>query len=289
MLKFILAARRKREDTQARYFYEWGVIHVALMVTNPVTYSVFRRYAQHFTINDIPEHALWFPRSAMEWDNMADHWLTSMEALGKSVQSEDYALRMQPHKFGGDDFCVELTDGRELFIASDFANGGVKLIHFLRKRPEDTEPEFDAKWRDQHGALVVKELTQLGILRKYVQNPRLPFDVANFKGTLFEKGGMGTHAGIEEFWFSSLADLETLRASPAWERLRDSYAALVADGSFSMVTTERVVLDYATPGLNLPPPAAITPGTLEYHIDQQGYAEFNVPKPPGAAPGRRPG
>ena len=41
MLKFILAARRKPEDTQERYFYEWGVIHVALRVSNPSTLQVF--------------------------------------------------------------------------------------------------------------------------------------------------------------------------------------------------------------------------------------------------------
>ena len=287
MQKFILAARRKREDTQARYFYEWSIIHVALMITNPATTKVFQRYAQHYTINEIPEGALWFPRSPMEWDNMADHWLVSMEALGQSTKSNDYVQRMQPHKFGGDEFCVELTDGRELYIEPGFRNGGVKLIHFLRKRPEYSEPQFDQRWKDEHGPLVLDALGPLGILRKYVQNPRLPFDPANFKGTLFEKGGMGNHAGIEEFWFRSLDDLVRLRASPAWERLRASYAALAAEGSFSMVTTERVVFDYATPGLGTPKPAVLTPGTLEYQVDQQGYAGFNIPKAPGEPPASR--
>jgi len=220
MQKFILAARRKREDTQARYFYEWSIIHVALMITNPATTKVFQRYAQHYTINEIPEGALWFPRSPMEWDNMADHWLVSMEALGQSTKSNDYVQRMQPHKFGGDEFCVELTDGRELYIEPGFRNGGVKLIHFLRKRPEYSEPQFDQRWKDEHGPLVLDALGPLGILRKYVQNPRLPFDPVHFKGTLFEKGGMGMHAGIEEFWFNGLEDLATLRRSPAWDKVR---------------------------------------------------------------------
>jgi hypothetical protein len=287
MQKFILAGRHPANGTQERYFYEWSIIHVALMVTNPATTSVFQRYAQHYTINGVSNDLLWFPLSPMGWDNMADHWLVSMEALGQSTKSVDYVQRMQPHKFGGDEFCVELTDGRELYIEPGFRNGGVKLVHFLRKRPEYTEPQFDQRWKDQHAPLLLEALKPLGVLRKYVQNPRLPFDPVHFKGTLFEKGGMGMHAGIEELWFNNLDDLARLRASPAWEKVRASYAGIAAEGSFSMVTTERVVFDYATPGLATPKPAVLTPGTLEYQIDQQGYTGFNIPKAPGEAPASR--
>ena len=45
--KFILADRRKPEDTQERYFYEWSITHVALMITNPPTQRAFTRCAQH--------------------------------------------------------------------------------------------------------------------------------------------------------------------------------------------------------------------------------------------------
>lgn len=286
-MKFMLAARRKREDTQERYFYEWSIIHVALMITNPSTQKAFTRYAQHYTINDVDEGNLWFRRSDMQWDNMADHWLVSMEDLKLSVGGNDYKTRMQPHKFGGDEFCVELTDGRVMHEAPGFQNGGVKLIHFLRRQAQYTEEQFNDRLRDVHAPLLLAALAPLGILRKYVQNPRLPLDPALFKGTLFEKGGMGNHAMIEEFWFSSLADLATLRASPAWAKVKASYDGLAAPGSFSMVTTERVVFDYVTPGRQTPRPAVMTPGTLEYLIDQQGYTGFNVPKAPGEPPASR--
>ena len=54
-----------------------------------------------------------------------------------------------------------------------------------------------------------------------------------------------------------------------------------------MVTTERVVFDYVTPGRLSPQPAVLTGGTLEAHIDAQGYGDFHVPKAPGAPPGSR--
>ena len=289
MMKFILAARRKPEDTQERYFYEWSIIHVALMITNPSTQRAFQRYTQHYTINGVSNELLWHPLSAMAWDNMADHWLNSFDDLKDSVRGVDYVQRMQPHKFGDSNFAVELTSGNVVYEAPGFQNGGVKLIHFLRKAPGLSQPEFLQRWQSEHAATVLKSLQPLGILRKYVQNPSLPMDPAVLKGTLFAAGGVGLHGGLEEFWFSNLDELTRLRNDPqAWNPIRDSYAKLTAEsGSFSMVTTERVVFDYVTPGRQTPKPAVMTPGTLEAMIDAQGYTGFNIPKPPGASPGTR--
>jgi hypothetical protein len=288
MMKFILAARRKPGDTQERYFYEWGIIHVALMITNPSTQRAFKRYVQHFSINGVAPELLWHPLSSMAWDNMADHWIESMEDLAQATHGADYKQRMQPHKFGDDAFCVELTDDRVIHEAPGFQSGGVKLIHFLRQREGLSDAEFERRWRGEHAELVRNTVCASGLVRKYVQNPRLPLDASLFKGTLFEKGGVGQHAGIEELWFSSLEDLARLRRdAPTWERIAASGRALTDPRSFSMVTTERVVFDYVTPGRLSPLPAVLTGGTLEAHIDAQGYGDFHVPKAPGAPPGSR--
>jgi EthD domain len=286
-MKFILASRRKPEDTQEKFFYEWSVIHVALMITNPSTQRAFTRYAQHYTINGVSNDLLWHPLSSMAWDNMADHWLEKFEDLTASVRSEDYVKRMQPHKFGDSNFAIELTDGRVLYESPIFQNGGVKLIHFLKKSPAISQEDFDRRWQSEHAPLVIDALRPLNVLRKYVQNPKLPLDPQVFRGTLFEAGGVGQYGGIEEFWFNGLEDLVHLRNDAAWARIKASDAKRTAPaGSFSMVTTERVVFDYVTPGRQTPRPAVLTPGTLECMIDAQGYTEFNVPKPPGAAPGK---
>jgi hypothetical protein len=288
MMKFILAARRKPEDTQERYFYEWSIIHVALMITNPSTQRAFRRYAQHYTINGVSNDLLWHPLSPMAWDNMADHWLESFDDLIVSMRDIDYVQRMQPHKFGDSNFVVELTGGNVVFEQAGFQNGGVKLIHFLKKRPELSQAEFMRRWQDEHSQTVLRALQPLNILRKYVQNAPMPLDPSIFRGTLFEAGGVGQHAGIEEFWFESLEDLARLRNDrQAWERIRESDAQLTEANSFSMVATERVVFDYVTPGLQTPKAAVLTPGTLEALIDAQGYSGFNVPRPPGASAGSK--
>jgi|HubBroStandDraft_1064217.scaffolds.fasta_scaffold09833_7 hypothetical protein len=288
MMKFILAARRKPGDTQERYFYEWGIIHVALMITNPSTQRAFKRYVQHFSINGVAPELLWHPLSPMAWDNMADHWVESLDDLAQATHGSDYKQRMQPHKFGDDEFCVELTNDRVIYEGPGFKSGGVKLIHFLRQRAGLPDEEFDRRWRNEHAALIRNTLCASGLVHKYVQSPRVPLDAALFKGTLFEKGGVGQHAGIEEFWFSGLEDLARLRRDGTmWEAIAASEKSLTNGGSFSMVTTERVVFDCVTSGRQTPKPAVLTPGTLEALIDAQGYGGFNVPKEPGASPGSR--
>ena len=100
MLKFMLAARRKREDTQERYFFEWGVIHVSLMLQTPSVMNSFRRYVQHYSIGGVADGMLIYPLSPMGMDNMADHVVDDYEAVGIPYKDEDYPNRMQPHKFG---------------------------------------------------------------------------------------------------------------------------------------------------------------------------------------------
>src|SRR3972149_5817249 len=94
MLKFMLAARRKPQDTQERYFYEWGIIHVALMVTSPSVMNTFRRYVQHYSISGIADDRLDGPKNMVE-----------------SLHANDYVQRMQPHMFGDKEFVLSLTTG----------------------------------------------------------------------------------------------------------------------------------------------------------------------------------
>ena len=48
-------------------------------------------------------------------------------------------------------------------------------------------------------------------------------------------------------------------------------------GSFSMVTTERVIYDYTRGAESSPVPAVLEPDSLEAAIDGQGYRGWNVP------------
>lgn len=277
MLKFMLAARRRPDTPQQRYFYEWGIIHVSLMLQTPSVMDSFRRYVQHYSISGIDDDMLVYPLSTMDWDNMADHVVDDYEAIGLPFKDQDYPNRMQPHKFGDDAFAVELLDWETLYEEDGFYAGGVKLIHWLRKRPELSYDEFNAAWRE-HGRKMV-EMAPSGLIRKLVIDKHVPMDPSVFKGTLFEFGNVGHYAGVEEIWFREVDDLAALRRDPVlYQTLRDSYATFVdPDDTFAMVTTERVIYDFITPGHISPTASVLIPGTLEAAVDKQGYHGWNVP------------
>ena len=277
MLKFMLAAQRQPGMTRERYFFEWGIIHVSLMLQTPTVMDSFRRYVQHYSIDGVTNDMLIYPLSPMDWDNMADHVVDDYEAIGIPFHAADYPSRMQPHKFGTDNFAVELLDWETLYQEDGFYAGGVKLIHWLRKRPELSYEEFNARWR-QHGKKLVESAPQ-GLIRKLVIDMHVEMDPAVFKGTLFEYGNVGHYAGVEEIWFRTVDDVAKLRKDPdLYGALRAGYDSFVLDDdTFSMVTTERVIYDFFTPGHVSPKPAVLTPGTLEQLVDRQGYKGWNVP------------
>jgi EthD domain len=281
MIKFLIAGRRKRDDTQENFFYNWGIIHVALMLTTPIVFQTFRRYAQNYTVNNVSAGLLWHPLSPMSWDSLADHWLNSFEELARSLRSPDYRLRMQPHRFSDHQFVIEFTGHDTIFEQSGGASGGLKLIHFLKKRPELTQEEFARRWREEHGPNVVRAMRSLGILRKYVQSPQLLFDRSVFTGTLFERADVGHYAGMEEFWFNSYADLSNLANDrKAMDQIRASDSKLIAEqDTFAMVTMERVIYDDTVPGSESRKPAVVLqPDSLESVIDAQGYEGWNIPR-----------
>jgi hypothetical protein len=276
MLKFMLAAQRQPGMTRERYFFEWGIIHVSLMLQTPSVMDSFRRYVQHYSIDGIDNDMLIYPLSPMDWDNMADHVVDDYEAIGLPFKDQDYPNRMQPHKFGSNNFAVELLDWEPVYEEPGFYAGGVKLLHWLRKKPELSYDEFNARWRE-HG----KRMAELsnGLVRKLVIDKHVPMDPAVFKGTLFEFGNVGHYAGVEEIWFRNVEDLAKLRQDPKlYPALRSNYETFVADDdTFSMVTTERVIYDFITPGHVSPKASVLIPGTLEYLVDKQGYKGWNVP------------
>jgi hypothetical protein len=277
MLKFMLASRSKPEHTRERYFFEWGVIHVALMLTTPTVMQTFRRYAQHFAIDGIEGDRLLFPFSKMAWENFADHWLETWEDLVIPFRADDYPQRMQPHNFGDNHFDLQLMTGEERFAEDGYYAGGVKLVHFLHRRADVRLEEFEARLRE-HADLLLGDVAGRELVRKYVQNLETTGDPEYFRGTLFELGGVNTYSAVEELWFDDVEAIYAFCGDPARRALlAKSYAGFADDASYSMVTTERVVFDWVTPGHVSPQPAVLQAGTLEAAVDAQGYSGWNVP------------
>lgn len=276
MIKFQLISRRKPGDTQEKYFYEWGIVHVALMITTPSVMRTFRRYAQHFSVDGVDAGQLLYPLSEMAWDNFADHWLERPEDNLVPFRSDDYMQRMHPHDFGDSNFIIEYLTETLRDEQPAVEPGGVKLIHVVKSRPGLSPDRFAAAWRERHAAA----LLAAGDSRpqRLVQNLHAEVDGEVFKGTLFELAGVGGYAGIEELWFG---DLEALLRFTGDEGVREAVLADDAPvdpaGSFSLVVTERVVYDFTLGEGSSPLPAVLDPRSLEARVDAQRYGGWNVP------------
>jgi hypothetical protein len=94
-----------------------------------------------------------------------------------------------------------------------------------------------------------------------------------FKGTLFERGGLNSYIGFEEFWFDNLDDLANFKIVAAAEA-----GITNRDDCFSVVTTERIVYDYSLGDKSSPTAAVLSPGTLEAQIYAQGLSGWNIPE-----------
>src|ERR1035438_10001854 len=134
MLKFTLASRHRDDGTRERFFYEWSIIHVSLMLTTPTVFKVFKRYVQHYSILGQTNETLVYPLSAEGWESFADHLVERYEDVVESVRAQDYVQRMYPHRFGSDRFLTTLSTYDTIYQRDGFRSGGVKLIHFLRAR-----------------------------------------------------------------------------------------------------------------------------------------------------------
>ena len=242
------------------------------MLTTPTVMQGFQRYAQHLEPDGVTDDMFLYGRHPSEWFNMADHVLETFDDLKAIFQQEDYPRRMTPHSFGSHQFALELIEDAtvDLDEATPFTGrGGVKLINWLyRAEGIDQQAHLDA-WLDGRLVHLVEAAKSSGLVKRYTHSNQLPLDPDLFKGSLFEKGGVATYAGIEELWFESLDDLRAFVQSPEAREAVDKRQGVVdADRSFSIVMTERVVWDYSF----MPRPAIQDPDSLEARIARQELA-----------------
>lgn len=267
MIKFWITNRLAAGQTADDMDYNWGVVHLALMLTTRSPLETFQRYAQNRSIEIPGDDEFLIARSDMNWYGASAHWVEDFPALARAFTPE-YARRMQPHNFADSAFVLELTESRIVFDQDVpfTGRGGAKLLQFLRPRAGVDLDTFNAHWQGAHAEWLSADRAAGGPVRRYEQNPQLPLDPAFFAGTLFEMGGAQTYAGIEELWFDDLDALLSWASDP--ERrgaLRASLAEVVdLDGSFAMPVVERVAFDRTVPGA--PTPAVLDPSSFESQV-----------------------
>lgn len=269
-VKFVLTNRRKDGMTLEKFRYEWGVIHVAIMVTSPGATERIRRYVQGYSLEPaFPDVRLAYPYSVEHWDGFASLTFETLEEFLTSVQPR----RGGPtHDFSHPSMVVDIT-GEEVVLFDKLQapeEDMVKLVHFLRPAPGVSRDRFAEEWREGYATAVAEAVR--GAARKYALSPPVPLNASPFEGSPYGQGAFGTYWGIEELFFGSRAEFAAFAADAQVRELITKAGNGLVDAahSFSMVVTDRLrfvsnrspdgtsVYTWAAPGLEI----RSVPGTL---------------------------
>jgi EthD domain len=239
MMKFILTNRRADGLTQEQFDFEWGVIHVAIMITTPSTLKVFRRYVQCYPLRDVDPALAPFPPHAEPWDGLGTLAFERFDEFTGSLEEQDYTDRIKPHHFSHPSMVLQLAS--EEIVHDDLKapeEQAVKLVNFLRRREGVDPQEFQRQWRGAYASAVLSAAD--GAAHRYVQNAELSFEGDTFEGTAYAAGVFSAYAGVDEIWFEDLAAFERFgrEASATLRAAAEPFAE--HSGSFSMVVTERL-------------------------------------------------
>lgn len=249
MINFWLASRPRPDADRDMFDYEWGVIHVALMLTTPSVMAGFIKYSQHRAPDAVAEEAFPYGRHEKGWYMISNHVMPDVEALKEIFGGEDYPRRMQPHSFGDKEFVIELTGVvTDRSFGPDIVPGtGVKVVNFLAPAAGVDRDRFEKHGKGGCAERIYELSSEGNELRRYVLNTQLPLNAAMFKGTLFEMGGVQTYTAIEELWFPNVESARRFRqhreADAVCQELEGKF--IDSERSFSMVVVERVVWDYS--------------------------------------------
>lgn len=100
----------------------------------------------------------------------------------------------------------------------------VKLMTFIRRRPDLTQEEFFAHWRNVHAPLIMRHADTLGI-KKYVQTRASEHAAAKAMNDGLGSGHQAPYDGVAELWLEDLA----LITSPPNQAAMDAMAEIGPD------------------------------------------------------------
>ncbi|HEX5371059.1 MAG TPA: EthD family reductase [Dehalococcoidia bacterium] len=189
MIKLLGAMKRKTGMSLTDFQSYWHEVHAPMIARS----EGLLRYVQSHPIAEL--------HGEMEqaFDGIAEAWFESIEAFENAVASPGWqdAIKDAPNFIG-------IGGGRilasEVPIVDAFpsarerqANGMVKYLGFLTRKPGLSVEQFQQHWRDVHGPLVRSEIAGM---RRYVQLHTLPETYSITPAPAWD--------GVPEAWFDSL-------------------------------------------------------------------------------------
>ncbi|MGW2308811.1 EthD domain-containing protein [Actinomadura luteofluorescens] len=134
------------------------------------------------------------------FDAVAEVWFDTDRLDGLATTPEYEAVREDASRFADLPSVVHLPVDEISLI--DGPRAPMKLVMFVRRRPDLTTAQFRAHWRDVHGAIAVRN----PYMRRYVQ------------WHVRERPAAAAHAafdGVGMVWFDTMDDVRSAGTTPA--------------------------------------------------------------------------
>lgn len=117
----------------------------------------------------------------------------------------------------------------------------IKLLEFVQRKPGVSSETFHTQWRENTERFFAETAAARRLVVRCELNHRLPEDYARSRSDI-EAGGTDWD-GIQVQWFESQADLEALRALPAYQAFaaaeRENYRG---DNSIHVLTRDAITI-----------------------------------------------
>ena len=207
MLKIVAFFKRKPGIAVEDFDRHWATRHADLVRRLPG----IRRYVQNPTL------ASGYRRHEPVYDGVAEAWFDDGDALRVSGASREYAaVKADEANFIDGSSIGSVITEEVVVVNGPGAEGAVKLIAFLNRRPDLSPESFGAYWRDRHGPLAAKVP---GIVR-YVQCHTAP--------GIYRAGREPRYDGVPISWFADAGSLRASGSTPQYEAVRADEANFLA-------------------------------------------------------------
>ena len=221
MIKAIYFIKRKPGMSLEAFREYWLKDHAALVLKVPglvkyvQSHTMDSGYRKHEPIYD-GIAALWY-------ENLDDMRKTATAPTSRETLADDEKF-LDMSKFA-----FILTKER-VQKENPIEPGAPKLVAFLKKRPEMSVEDFQARWNSPHGKLA----SAVPGVRRYVQCHPLLSSYKNGRTPLWD--------GVAESWFDSDDAMRSNADTPEYKTLRADEPHFLAENPKFIITTERVIL-----------------------------------------------
>jgi len=221
MIKAIYFIKRRPGMVLADFREYWLKDHSALVLKVPGLV----KYLQSHTMD------AGYRKHEPIYDGIASLWYENLEDMRATANTPiSHETLADDEKFlDMSKFAFILTKER-VQKENPIEAGMPKMVAFLKKRPELSVEQFQARWNSPHGKLG----SAVPGARRYVQNHPLP--------TSYKNGRTPRWDGVAEVWFENEDAMRSNADTPQYKAVLADEPNFLAEDAKFIITTERVIL-----------------------------------------------